>query len=99
MRDVIELITTYKEGKTVHEKSVQLMAKVESVTRNEFYASYGVGLAPRYVFTIWPEEYKLADVTLDGKKYRATHVKYDDELFEIVRTYSKSKTAMQITVN
>jgi len=98
MRDVIELVTTYKDGKDVKHKEVTLMAKAESVTRNEFYASYGVGLAPKYIFTIWPDDYKLADVTVNGTRYRATHIKYDGELHEIVRTYSKGKSAMQITV-
>lgn len=96
--DVIKLITTYKEGKEVKTKEVEIMSKAQSVTRNEFYASYGVGLSPKYEFTIWTDEYSLADVEINGTKYHATHIEFNGELFEIVRTYAKGRSAMQITV-
>lgn len=94
----IELVTQYKEGKEVKEQSVQIFSKPESVARTEFYSSYAVGLNPRYVFTIWTQEYSMGDVTVGDVTYHATHLRYNGELFKIIRVFSKSQSIMQITV-
>lgn len=92
--DVIELVTQYKEGRTIAEKSIEVMAKRKSLGRAEFYAAYGVGLSVSKVFVICPAEYYLADQ--DGQ--HATHVKHDGKLHKIIRTYEKSRFEMELTV-
>lgn len=93
----IELVTKYRDGKEVKEHSVQIFARPYSATRTEFYAAYGVGLAPKYVFNIWEEEYKLGDVAVEDVVHHATHIRMKNELYEIVRTYSKNRQ-MSLTV-
>lgn len=45
----IELITQYKDGTEIKENAVKIFARKKSLTRNEFYSAYGVGLNPSYI--------------------------------------------------
>lgn len=94
----IELVTQYKDGKEIKTYSKKIYANKKSLTRSEFYAAYGVGLRPSMIFEIYPNEYKLADVTSGSKTYHATHIKYKGELLEIVRTYEIDRFNMNIIV-
>lgn len=96
--DVITLVTQYKDGKTIKENTVEVFAERKSLTRNEFYASYNVGLSPRYIMEMSPDDYHLADVDLNGVIYHATHVLYEGHKMPIIRTYEKSYTSMELTV-
>lgn len=96
--ETIELITQYKEGKTIKEFSQPIYAKSKSLSRNEFYSAYGVGLRPNRIFVVHPMEYQLADVRTEDKVYHATHIRFEGELFEIVRTYEVDRFNMEITV-
>lgn len=96
--EVITLVTQYKEGKEKKENTVEIFASKESLSRSEFYASYGVGLRPQYVFNILPDEYYMAAVVIDGKTYNPTHVRYNNSEFAIIRTYEKNKSSMDMTV-
>lgn len=96
--DVITLVTQYKEGKTVKEKEIEIFAERKSVTRSEFYASFNVGLSPKYIMEISPDDYHLADIVIDRAIYHATHVLYEGHKMPIVRTYEKSYTSMELTV-
>ena len=90
----IELITQYKDGTEIKENAVKIFARKKSLTRNEFYSAYGVGLNPSYIFVVHTPEYKLADVG----SYRATHIRYAGRLFEIVRAYEVDRFNTEITV-
>lgn len=96
--DVITLLTRYKVGKEIKENTIEIFATKKSLTRNEFYAGYSVGLKPRHVFDILPEEYHLADVDLDQKHFEATHVIYQGIEYPIIRTYEKNFSSMELTV-
>jgi len=92
--EVIELVTQYKSGTTIAEKTVEVMAKRKSLGRTEFYAAYGVGLTVSHIFVINPAEYYLAD---QGGQH-ATHVRYNNKLCKIIRTYEKNRFEMELTV-
>lgn len=97
--DAIELVTQYKEGKELKEKSVTLFAERKSVTSNRFYSAYAVGLRPQHDFVIHKDEYNLANViTADGVLHNATHVRYGGQLYSIIRTYDSDMFNMEITV-
>lgn len=92
--EVIELVTQYKNGTVISEKTASVFAKRKSVAYGEFYAAYGVGLKPKTIFIILPSEYNLADQ--DGK--HATHVRYNGTLYPIIRAYEKDRFTMELTV-
>jgi len=96
--DLITLVTRYKDGKEVKENTAEIFATKKSLNRNEFYSGYGVGLKPKYIFDILPDEYHLADVDLDQKHFEATHVRYNNIDYPIIRTYEKNFSSMELTV-
>lgn len=96
--ELITLVTKYPDGTEVKTKKIELWAEKKSVTRTEYYAAIASKLKPKYVFDINPEEYHLADETIDEKTYHATHVQYEGFLLEIIRTFDKSMDSMEMTV-
>lgn len=94
----IELVVQYKDGTQIAENSVAIMGTKKSVNRNEFYAAYAVGLRLSHSWEIIPEEFALADITVDGVTYHATHIRYNGELYEIVRTYQVNEYALEVVV-
>lgn len=99
MRDEkIVLITKYPEGTEIKINEAEIFAERKSATRNEFYAAYAARLTIGNVFDIYPDEYHLADITVDDKTYSATHIRHEGKEYEIVRTYSKNENSMEVTV-
>lgn len=96
--DIIKLQTQYKDGKEIKVFEAEIFAEKKSLTRNEFYASVNVGLNPKYVFEMSPDEYSLADVDMNGVIYHATHVLYEGHKMPIIRSYEKSISSMELTV-
>ena len=96
--NAIELVVQYKDGAEIKENTAKIFASKKSVSRNEFYAAYGVGLKTGYIFVIHPSEFCLADLEVGGVVYSATHIRYNGTLYEIVRTYQKDNYNLEITV-
>ena len=98
----IELVTQYKEGTTIKEYKKEIFASVKSVTRNEFYSAYGVGLRLKHIFVIHSWEFSVADYPVTTEQvtttYKPTHVRYNGDLYEIVRTYESDRGQLEITV-
>lgn len=98
----IELVTQYKEGTTIKENKKEIFASVKSVARNEFYTAYAVGLRLKHIFVIHSWEFSCADYPITTEQvtttYHPTHVRYNNELYEIVRTYETDRGLMEITV-
>ena len=98
----IELVTQYKDGTTIKEHKREIFASIKSVARNEFYTAYSMGLRLKHIFVIHSWEFSIADypVTTDQvtTTYRPTHIRYEGELFEIVRTYEVERGQLEITV-
>lgn len=96
--EIITLVTKYNDGKEKKENIAEVFATRKSLTRNEFYASYGVGLRLQYAFDIMPDEYFMSEVVFDGKHYWPTHVRVGSVEYAIVRTYQKNKSSMELIV-
>jgi len=96
--DVIQLVTKYNDGKEKKENIVEIFASRKSLTRNEFYASYGVGLRLQYSFDILPDEYFMAAVDFNEKHYLPTHVRVGAVEYAIIRTYQKNNSSMELIV-
>lgn len=98
----IELVTQYKEGTTIKENKKEIFASVKSVARNEFYTAYAMGLRLKHIFVIHSWEFSCADYPVTTETvtttYHPTHVRYNGELYEIVRTYEVDRGLMEITV-
>ena len=85
MDDVILLIADggyYDSLKIYHrsETSRQVFAKVNSVTRSEFFSGGRDGLNPQYVFTVFAADY-------EGEKI----VEYNGQRYAVYRTYKGNK--------
>lgn len=94
----IEIITKYPVGSKIEQKSVVIFAERKNLTRSEFYTAITAGLKTSYIFDINPDEYALADICIDEKLYQATHVKYNGQIYEIIRIYEKNSDSMEMTV-
>lgn len=99
MRDEkIVLVTKYPEGAEIKTNEAEIFAEKKSATRSEFYAAYAANLNVGFVFDIYPDEYCMADVTVNDKTYSATHIRYEGREYEIVRTFTKNENSMEVTV-
>jgi len=67
-------------------KKTNVLCKVQSVGRNEFYGAATTGLKPEVVFIIHDYEYNgEKEVEFEGKKYR------------VIRTYSTDFEEIELT--
>ena len=69
------------------ETETEVFAEVRSVTRNEYYQAMSAGINPELVFMLTD----YADYS--GQKV----IKYEDERWRVIRTYTKGQT-LEITV-
>ena len=69
----------------------------------DFFLSLYAIYLDKHVFVIHSWEFSVANypVTTDQvtTTYRPTHVRYNNELYEIVRTYEVERGQLEITVN
>jgi hypothetical protein len=90
--DVIYLITEQESAHGVHapvERTERMVyCQIRSVTRSEFYTALNAGIQPEYVFVLAvAEEYQ-------GER----HVRYRDQIFDVVRTYVTEEDGIELTV-
>lgn len=93
--EIIELesttITTDDAGDTVKETTwKEIFAEKRSIGSSEFYQAHSEGLKPEFKFIIHPSEYV--------RKVDGPHIKYDGDVFKIIRTYEKDIESLEITV-
>ncbi len=93
--EVIELesalVTTDDAGDTITTTEwKEIFAEKKSIGTQEFYQAHSEGLKPVFKFVIHPTEY---DRKTDGP-----HIKYEGEVFKIIRTYEKDSENLEITV-
>ncbi len=78
------------------QKEIPIWVKEKSATRTEFYDAYRAGITVKTVFETRQEDFDLSAHTEDGRKEYATQIKYDGNLYDIVRTYRKDKASIEI---
>ncbi len=67
-----------------------------SVTRSEFYTAMQSGMKPSIVFKVWYDDFELTRHDVDGKPVYADKVEYDGNTYNILRTYSKDETVLEL---
>lgn len=77
---------------------MEVYAEEKSVKYGQFSASYAAGLDAKYILDIYPEEYRQAEVMIDGVVYDPTHVLYKGKRMDIIRTFSQNEYSMEVTV-
>lgn len=65
----------------------EIFCNEKSVKSSEFYQAQAVGLRPEIVLEVWSEEY-------NKEKY----VKYENEEYEVLRTYRTSSEKIELTL-
>lgn len=98
--DEAKLVTLVANGATVNRIETEVWCTKKSVSYKEFYAAVEVGINPIYIFEVDTDEYMEAVITdASGKKTRPTELIFDDEKFNIIRTYEKVGGLIEITVS
>lgn len=99
MRDtLIKLTTKYPNGSRLDKKTTEIWATKKSLTRNEYYSAYGVGLTARHILDVMPSEFDEASVVVGGILYQPTEVIVDGVTMNIIRTFEKNSASMELTV-
>ncbi len=94
-----KLVTLTTSGATVTRTETPVWCGKKSVTFKEFYAAVEVGINPIYVFEIDIDEYNRAIITeTGGHKQRPTELIYNDEKFNIIRTFEPVGGIIEVTV-
>ena len=100
---VINLIYTGDSEETdadgypiIGEIKTEVFAQKLSVTRTEFYSAMQSGMRPSIVFKVWNDDYELTKHTQNGKSVYADKVEYDGSKYDIIRTYSKDETYLEL---
>ena len=96
--DVCMLITSVTEGVKIIPHETEVFCEVKSVVRNEFFAAYGVGLTPKLTININPDDYNECIMEIGNQRYRPSQIRYDGELYTIIRAFQKNIGDMEITV-
>lgn len=81
--DLLTLVTKTAIGEQVIENQFEVFAAKKSTTRNEFYAAYEAGLAPKVVFEVEASDWEAACV--EGEE--PTEVIYREKHHNIIRSY------------
>ena len=84
-------LITDDAGDTITETTwKEIFAEKRSIGSQEFYQAHSEGLKPEFKFVIHPSEY--------NRKTDGPHIRYDEEIFKIIRTYEKDSESLEITV-
>lgn len=95
---LVDVITQYNDGTGIKRKVRTIFAEKKSASREEFYKAYAVGTVPKYIFSFDQLDFKSCDVYSDNKKYHPTHVRFEGEEFEIVRSFEIGMHDIEVTV-
>lgn len=77
-------------------KEIPIFVREKSVTRAEYYEALRSGITVKTVLETRIEDFEQSAHMVDGRKQYATRIKYDDSMYDIVRTYRNDKALMEI---
>ena len=95
--DICQLITAIPEGTEIVFREREIFCEKKSVVRSEFFSAYAVGLTPQIMISIDPDDFSNCSEVHEGKKYHPTKVRFDGEVYVIIRTYQKNIGELEIT--
>lgn len=96
--DQCTLVSVFATGPTVTRQEKTVYCAKKSVNYKEFYAATQVGLNPSYVFEIDTMEFEDAFGTVGQTRIRPTELIYNNEKFNIIRTYEPNRYLIEVTV-
>ncbi len=91
-KDIASLIYYQVVNGEAVETKLEIFVNKKSVARQEFYASYQIGVTPTCIFEMRIEDFELTKTIEEGtnKPLYATRILYDGAIYDIIRTYEKS---------
>ena len=101
-KDIANLIYTTEtedsDGYAIEtDVKTEVFVNKKSVTRSEFYTAMQSGMRPSVVFELRIEDYELTKHIVNGKALFADKVEYDEAIYDILRTYSKNESMIELT--
>lgn len=75
----------------------EVFVSKKSVTRSEFYTAMQSGMKPSVIFELRIEDYELTKHIENGKALFADKVEYEGAIYDIIRTYSKNESMIELT--
>lgn len=98
-KDVAELIYFELVDSEITEKRIEVFVNKKSVARQEFYASYQIGVNPTCVFEMRVEDFEMSKTIEQGtnRPQYATKILYEDAEYNIIRTYEKADGMIELT--
>lgn len=96
--DICILITEFSEDGEIKSVEKEIWCEVKSCTRSEFYQAYAAGLTPKYNLDIDSWDFDDASLLINGERKYPVRVKYNDVIYNIMRTYEKDKFNISLTV-
>lgn len=79
-------------------RELEVFGARKSVKGAEFYAAMAARIKVTDVIEIYLDDYQSAIVKEHGHKYKPRLVKLNDDIFQIIRTYSKDDSSIELTV-
>lgn len=91
-------LTEFSEDGEIKSVENEIWCEVKSCTRSEFYQAYAAGLTPKYNLDIDSWDFDDASLLINGERKYPVRVKYNDVIYNIMRTYEKDKFNISLTV-
>ena len=97
----VTLITVTKEAdkagfkKTIEHK-LDVICEKKSVKRSEFYSCLKSNIIPKFAFEMYADEYELTKQVDDDGTHYASKLIYEDEEYEILRTYTSDDFRIEL---
>lgn len=101
-KDIANLIYTTEmqdeEGYPIQaEVKTEVFVNKKSVARTEFYIAMQSGMKPSVIFELRTEDYELTKHVVNSKTLFADKVEYDGGQYDIIRTYAKGESMIELT--
>ncbi len=96
---LITEITTKDSGGLPYKENAKetvIFAEEKSAVRSEFYEAMRAGLSVKTTFEARQEDFELSAQETDAGKVYATKLEYDGTVYDIIRTYKKGKSKIEI---
>lgn len=76
---------------------IEVFVNKKSVTRSEFYTAMQSGIKPSIVFELRTEDWELSRHNIEEKVLYAEKVEYDSGTYDIIRSYEKGESMIELT--
>ena len=74
----------------------EIFVEKKSVTRSEFYMAMSAGMKPKIILSTRIENYEQTRTVVDGVAKYAEKIRYEDAVYDIIRTYEKDSAWIEL---